>query len=60
MTPRIRQHLELSTKRFYHGALLTRNRVTNSPGPHGRAAAAEKPALKPARGHRGLAEAQPR
>ncbi len=54
MTPRLRQHLELPTDRFYHGALLARNRVSNPVGPAG------PPAIRPALGQPELAEARPR
>ena len=57
MTPRLRQHLELPTDRFYHGALLARNRVSNSVGSAGPAG---DPVIKPAPGHPELAEARPR
>ncbi len=63
MTPRLRQHLELPTDRFYHGALLARNRVGNPVGPAGSAGPngpAGDPAIKPALGQPEPAEARPR
>lgn len=33
MAPRQHEHLEPPTHRFYHGALLTRNRLTHTAGP---------------------------
>ncbi len=61
-------HLEPSSNRFYHGARLTRNRVTPFPGPEGRSAPAThsallptlQPTLKPTLGQPGHAKAQPR